>query len=43
MVKLSCKNCNYKFEAKEFKKKCPYCNKDNIEIELNAEELLNKL
>ena len=27
MAKFQCRMCNYKFEAKEFPKRCPYCSR----------------
>jgi len=43
MVKLVCTNCNYKFEAQEKPKTCPYCNKETIEYEKSASDLLNEV
>ncbi len=43
MVKFVCKNCNYKFdsEVERRDKPCPYCGKEMVMKDLNADELLN--
>jgi len=41
MTRFICKDCGYKFESAE--KKCPYCSKDNVEEEKNAEELIKDI
>jgi len=38
-MKIVCKNCGYRFEAEKMKK-CPYCNKEDLEEEQSAEELV---
>jgi len=43
MVKFICSHCGYKKESEINIKKCPYCNKDSLERERNAEELVNEI
>jgi rubrerythrin len=43
MESCICSNCKYKFKAREMPKFCPYCDKDRVEKEESAEELLAKI
>lgn len=45
MVKFFCKNCGYRFETKlRYKpRRCPYCAKEAVEEEQNAQEILNDI
>lgn len=45
MVKFVCKNCKYKFkrELDEEVEKCPVCNKENLEKEQDAEEIIKEV
>ncbi|MFH1608146.1 MAG: hypothetical protein ABIA78_03355 [archaeon] len=41
MKKLVCKECNYRLRSESGQiKKCPYCGKDTLIDEPNAEDLL---
>jgi len=41
MKRFVCKNCNYSFESVSGNARiCPYCGKETIREQLNAEELL---
>ena len=41
MVKLFCEKCGYRFESRYLDaERCPYCGKDGVEVEPNAEELI---
>jgi DNA-directed RNA polymerase subunit RPC12/RpoP len=44
MTNFICADCNYRFESKFVQpgKKCPYCGKDRVIKEPNAEELLDE-
>lgn len=45
MAKFVCKACGYRIESKKdsYPKKCPYCSKETIEEEENAEELVKEV
>ena len=43
MVKLICKNCEYRFEGQIKTNTCPYCGKKMVEEEQNAEELIKEV
>jgi len=43
MIKFVCQDCNYKFEAKENPKTCPYCGKNSVEGEKTASDLLTEV
>jgi rubrerythrin len=43
MTKFVCTNCNYKFEALEKPRSCPYCNQNDVEQEKSASDLLNEV
>ncbi len=43
MVRYRCKNCNYFFDSEKFQKKCPYCGKESVERELDAEGILKEI
>ena len=38
MTKFVCKDCDYRFESLNIKK-CPYCGKERVVKELDAEDL----
>lgn len=42
MVKMVCRDCGFKVENAGAKK-CPYCNKERLEREKSAEELLDSI
>mgnify|MGYP001595058328 FL=1 len=42
MSRYICKDCNYRFNAEKLID-CGYCGKNNIEMEKNAEELLDEI
>ena len=42
-MKYVCKDCSYRFNANVLPKTCPYCNKEQIEEEKNAEELVEEV
>ena len=41
MINFICKNCNFKFKAKRASS-CPYCDKQDVEREKSAEDLLEE-
>ncbi|MGD9276231.1 MAG: rubredoxin [Candidatus Pacearchaeota archaeon] len=43
MVKFVCEECHYKFEGKieNVPRKCPYCGKEGIVKEPNAQDLID--
>lgn len=43
MNNFICLNCKYRFKAKEQSKTCPYCNKDSIELEKSAEDIVSEI
>ncbi len=43
MTKFVCKECGYKIETESRPRKCPYCSKESIEEEKNAEELIEEV
>ena len=43
MGKFICKQCGYKTENPEGKKRCPYCDKVGLEEEQDAEEILKEI
>ena len=43
MAKWACLSCNYRFDSEKVPKDCPYCGRDKIEKEKNAEELLGEI
>lgn len=42
MVKWVCNSCNLRFDS-ESASNCPKCNRDNIEKDASAEDLLNEV
>ena len=44
MTSFICLECNYRFESKSFQagKKCPYCGKERVIREPDADELLEE-
>jgi len=42
MVRLVCKNCNYKCELEKLSH-CPYCGNNSLEKEKNAKELIEEI
>jgi len=42
MVKWVCNGCNFRFDS-ENPKDCPYCGRDELEKEPDAEDLLNEV
>ena len=42
MVKWVCSGCNFRFES-ESPNECPYCGRDTLEKEPDAEELLDEV
>ena len=42
MARFVCQDCGYRFESEKDAEKCPYCNKDKVEQEQTAGELLNQ-
>ncbi len=42
MVKFVCRVCNYVFESKTIPKKCPYCGKEGVVKDPDAQELINE-
>jgi len=45
MKTFACMNCGYTFDKKDKKVRqyCPYCGKENIEEEKDAEEIVEKV
>ncbi len=43
MTKLICKGCGYRIDGNKANKKCPYCSKESLEEEKDAEELLEEV
>ncbi len=42
MANFRCMTCGYQFKSAE-KKKCPYCGKEDVEKEKNADELIDNV
>ena len=38
-----CANCKFKFKASKMPNTCPYCNKNTVEQEKNADDLVNEI
>ena len=38
-----CLNCNFRFKAAKKTSLCPYCNKNAVETEKSAEDLLSEI
>ncbi len=44
MTAFQCRLCNYKFEAKQFPKKCPYCSRaGSVQPVPQASDLLKEV
>jgi Zn finger protein HypA/HybF involved in hydrogenase expression len=43
MENFVCLNCKYRFKAKAMPKTCPYCNKNSIDIEKSAEDIVSEI
>lgn len=43
MGKFVCKECGYKIEKTEKLRVCPYCNKESLEEEQDAEKLVEEI
>jgi len=43
MASYRCKNCRYSLESVKEIKKCPYCDKNSLEKEKSASELLDDI
>jgi len=43
MTRYRCKNCNYFFGSERTPEKCPYCGKDKVSKELDAEGILKEI
>ena len=41
-MKLICEKCNYQFESKILPERCPYCGREGVEEEPDAQELINE-
>ncbi|MFH1359035.1 MAG: hypothetical protein ABIH37_04050 [archaeon] len=42
MAKYVCKNCNYRFDSEDADE-CGFCGMKSIEVEKNAEELIDEI
>ena len=42
MIKFVCKECNFRLESENEKRKCPYCGKETLMREPDANELLKE-
>jgi rubrerythrin len=43
MENFVCLNCKYRFKAKEKPKTCPYCNKNAVDLEKSAEDIVSEI
>ncbi len=43
MESFICLNCKYKFKSKQLSKTCPYCNKNAVELEKSAEDIVSEV
>lgn len=43
MESFICLNCNYNFKSKQSPKTCPYCNKNTVEKEKSAEDIISEI
>ena len=42
MVKFICTNCSYSIQKDKKPRQCPYCGKETLRIEEDADEILSK-
>jgi len=43
MEDFICKNCKYRFKSSGEPKTCPYCDKESVEKEKSASEIVNEI